>query len=91
MAELENLAKSIKKATESKSATITTPGIDSKTENKKLPGYFITIPGSEKISDKKEPKLDSLRTCFNPINAKTDRKRKTAERETKKPRCLFTK
>ncbi len=64
------------------------PGIDSKIENKKLSQYFKTMPGSENMSDKYGPKLDSVSTCLRPTNAKIDRKRKTARSAAKNPRRL---
>lgn len=86
-----NFAKNSRNETVIKRIKIIPAGADSKTERAKLCQYFNTIPGSENISETKGPKSDSASTCLKPINAKTERIRKTTKKEAKKARCFFTK
>jgi len=84
-----NLTKSKNRASGIRKNKIWAPGIDSKTESKKLCQYFNTILGSEKIRDKNGPKLDWKSTCLRPIKAKMDRKTKTKRAGTRNPRCFL--
>ena len=84
-----NRIKSTKKAIENNKAAIANPGIDSNTDSEKLCQYFITIPGSENIRDKNDPKLDSAIMLLIPIKANMNKTKNTAIKTMKNFRCLL--